>query len=443
MRTKVQRPLRWLPLLLGAYFSLQPVLAQIPVPGQPSPGKTLILNATAHLGNGQVIRNAAIAFENGKITAVTDAGLVPPDTSGYTRIIRAEGKHVYPGFIAGNTRLGLVEIGQVRATHDYDEAGEFLPNVRALVSYNTDSKITPTVRSNGVLVAEVAPKGGTISGVSSVMELDAWNWEDAVVRADAAIHLFWPKMFQQTGWWAEPGETKPNKIAEKKIAAITAFFTHAKAYAQVTDHAEQNLRYEAMREVFDGRKAVFVHANEARDILRVINFVRQFELPRVVLVGGYDAWRLADQLKDLKIAVMLRRVHALPLRHDDDIDLPFRLPALLHEAGLLFCLQNAGDMEAMNTRNLPFLAGTAVAHGLDPEVAVQAITLNAARILGVDDRLGSLEVGKDATLFISTGDALDPRSNNVEHAFIQGRVVDLDNHQRQLYRKFQAKYRQN
>jgi len=421
-------------------FGSQVVYGQIPAPASPQQGKILILNATAHVGTGQVIQRSAIGFEKGTITFVGDAGTL--DKSKYDQVIDASGKHVYPGFISTNNNLGLTEIEAVRATNDFRDVTGINPHIRALIAFNTDSRITPTVRSNGVLLTQATPRGGLISGSSSVMSLDAWNWEDAVVKADDGIHLNWPKMFQQSGWWAEPGPVKPNKKAQNQISQLNAFFGRALAYSKTEHPAEKDLRFEAMRGIFDGSKNLYIHADYVKDITAAGNFVHDLNIPKPVLVGGYDSWMVTDMLKENKFSVILRRIHSLPKRPEDDIDRPFKLPSILAKAGITFCFGSAGDMEAMNTRNLPFYAGTAVAYGLDPEEAVAAISLNAAKILGISNKLGSLEVGKQATLFISTGDALDILTNNVEMAFVSGRSIDLNNHQKALYEKYKAKYEQ-
>lgn len=425
--------------LAVALLSVAAAYAQIPAPGASQTQSVLILNATIHVGNGRVIEQGAIAFENGNITVVTN-GLTAPDKSLYDKVIDATGKHVYPGFIAPNSRLGLTEIDAVRATRDFKDVGAIVPHVRALIAYNTESRITPTVRSNGILLAQVTPKGNMVSGTSSVVQLDAWNWEDAALRTDDGIHLNWPAAYQQTGWWAQPGPAKKNASRDKKIAELTTFFVQAKAYCETPEPEEKNLGYEAMRGIFDGTQTLFLHANYARDILAAIEFGREHGAKKMVLVGGYDAWRVPGVLKDNHVSVMVRRVHDLPLRAEDDIDMPYKLPYLLQQAGIPFCLNNAGDMEAMGTRNLGFYAGTACAYGLSKEEALRSITLSTAEILGIDELVGSLEEGKQATLFISEGDALDMRTNNVQAAFIQGREVDLDNPQEALYRKYKARY---
>ncbi|NUM51619.1 MAG: amidohydrolase family protein [Flavobacteriales bacterium] len=415
------------------------VLSQL-TPAPKQNGHTLIKNATAHLGNGHIIENSVIAFEDGKITLIGDARVVRLDMSTYNRVIDGTGKHVYPGFIATNSTLGLVEIGAVRASNDQSETGTLNPNVRSVIAYNTDSKIIPTVRSNGVLMAQITPKGGIISGISSVVQLDAWNWEDAIVKEDDGIHINWPSMYSTSGWWAEPGETKKEDSYTAKKEEIIKFFNDAKAYCSISFHLEKNLRFESMRGVFNGTKNIYIHANYVKELADIVYFKRDFDFSKLTIVGAYDSWMISEMLKENNVSVMLKRLHELPERSEEDTDLPFKIPYLLHKAGVLFCLQNSGDMEQMHTRNLPFLAGTASTYGIPKEEALMLITLNAAKILGIDKQCGSLELGKEATLFISSGDALDMLTNNVEHAFIQGREIDLNNHQKELYEKYKKKY---
>jgi len=418
-------------VLLLSTFNL---VAQVETPGPKQTEKVLLLNGIAHLGNGRVIKKSAIAFENGKLTIIANASAIKIDFSQFDTVIQLDkSQHIYPGFITPNSTLGLTEIGAVRMTHDYAEYGVFKPHVRSIVAYNTESKITTTVRSNGVLMGQVTPRSGAISGTSSIVHFDAWNWEDAIIKKDEGVHLNWEGMFNRR-------DGKPNKNYEKAITNLNQFFTNALAYSNKEMHTDINLRFEAMRGVFNGDKTLYVHANFIKEITEAINFSKKYKVAKMVLVGGYDAWMATDMLKENNVAVILKRVHSLPLRQEDDVYLPYKMPKKLFDSGVLFCLENAGDMEAMQTRNLPFYAGTAAAYGLDKEEALKLITLNTAKILGIDDVVGSLEVGKAATLFISEGDALDMRSNVVTTAFIQGRLVDVNNHQKKLYKKYSEKY---
>ncbi len=431
-----------LKITLATLFLLAGLAAagQPPVPAPPQRGSVLILGATAHLGNGQVIPNSAIAFEAGRLTLVADATAVRIDRSKYNRIFDAAGKHVYPGFIATNSRLGLVEVEAVRATQDFSEIGEYNPNARAIVAYNTDSDITPTVRSNGVLLAQVVPTGGIVSGTSAVVQLDAWSWEDAALRAEEGLHLNWPSPRPRRAFPFSPPnqEQQPQDTYEKSVREIRQFFAEAKAYCQTTSPTVKNPRFEAMRELFAGKQNLYIHTEHARTMQEAVLFAEQMQV-RPVLVGAADAWLITDFLRQHQVAVILTQTHRLPFRDDEDIDQPYKTPALLHAAGIPFVLASEA---AWQQRNLPFEAGQAVGYGLPYEAAVQAITLTPAVVLGVANRVGSLEVGKDATLFISEGDALDMRTNQVIAAFIQGREVNLDDKHKQLQRRFEAKYRQ-
>jgi imidazolonepropionase-like amidohydrolase len=420
--------------------SLGTIVAQVPSPGKKQEKDILLLGATAHLGNGKVIENSAVAFSNGKLVLVADARTIKIDKASYGEVYELQGKHIYPGFIAPNVTLGLSEIEAVKASVDEYEIGHFNPHIRSLIAFNTESKIIGTVRANGVLISQATPRGGRISGTSSVVQLDAWNWKDAVVKEDDGIHVNWPRMYRSSGWWAEPGGMNKNENYQKEIDELSAFFSESNAYLSLENVTEKNIVYEGMNGVFNGKKRVYFHADYVKDLIQIIAFIRKHEIKFPVIVGGYDAYLIADMIKDYNIPIILRKLHELPMRPEDDINLPYKIPSILLEKGIVFCLQNSGDMEAMNTRNLPFLAGTAAAWGVPYEEAVKSISLNAAKILGVDHILGSIEVGKHATLFVSNGDALDMKTNAVELAFIEGRKVNLDNHQIQLYEKYKEKY---
>lgn len=407
-------------------------------PGSPQTGRILILGATAHLGTGAVIEKSAIGFTDGRIDFAGTASRV--NASDYDRVINAEGKHVYPGFIAANTTLGLGEISAVRATNDYREVGEYNPNVRSIIAYNAESLIIPTTVANGVLLAQITPRGGVFSGTSSVVQLDAWNWEDAIVRKDDGVHLNWPETTTKTGWYASFGKLETSKPAYETIAELETFFKDARAYCKQIDKKTTNLRLQAMCGVLNGKQTLYIHTDRVRDIASAIQFAKAQGVARIVIVGGSEAWMIPEVFIDNEIPVMLSRIHALPELPGDDIEQPYKAAAQLHEAGVSFCLQNDGAFDRIQLRNIPFNAGTAVAHGLPYEKAVQTLTLDVAEVLGIDDRYGSLAVGKSATLFISEGDALDMRSNDVSTVFIDGREVRLENHQEQLYRLYRGKY---
>jgi imidazolonepropionase-like amidohydrolase len=410
--------------------------SQNPAPARAQAKPVVLVGGTAHLGNGQVIPNAVIAFDKGILTAVGDASTAYDKNN--AEVIDVSGKHVYPGLISPNSTLGLQEVGAVRATLDYNEVGGINPHVRALIAFNTDSEVIPTVRAYGVLLTQATPEGGLVSGSSSVMAMDGWNWEDAALKKDEGIHANWPPFLSISSGFGGPISVKKNENREAALNQLEQTFQEAKAYAQLKNQTPANLRMEAMRGLFDGSKTLYIHADYAKEIVEGIQFARALGIPKVVIVGGADAYAVVDFLKENKIPVILGTLHRLPDRPEEDVDMPYKQPSLLHKAGVLVSLSYAGEW--WRTRNLPFQAGTAAGYGITKEEALQMVTANTARILGIDQLVGTLEKGKQATLVVSKGDLLDMRTNQVEHAFIQGRKITLDDRQKQLYRKYKEKY---
>jgi len=408
-------------------------------PAKANPGKIFITNGNVHVGNGQVLENTTIEISNGKIVQVSQ-NLPAGQTD--AKIIDAKGKQVYPGLILSVSDLGLKEIAEnVPGSNDFRELGDFNPSMRSIVAYNTDSKIIGTLRANGILLAGVAPEGGTISGSSSVVQLDAWNWEDAAYKMDNAIHLNMPTFIlrpRRFGGRQQPTEeVDPTKQALEKIDEIKKFFSQAKAYLQETSHSATNLKFEAVKGLFDKKQKLFVHADQVKQMLVAMDMAKEFGFDEVI-VGGSESFLIADLLKQNNIAVILHEEHSLPAMEDDDVDQPYKTPAQLQKAGVLFALND--EHEESRFRNLMFNAGTAAAYGLTKEQALQAITLNAAKILGIDDRTGSIEAGKDANIVISNGDILDMRTSVITNAIIQGREVSLEDKQTQLYERYMKKY---
>ncbi len=412
------------------------IAQQTPAPKQTNP--ITIEGATAHLGNGKVIENSLIMFNDGKITFVGSALSKIARTG---KIIDGKGKHVYPGFILPNSTLGLVEIDAVKATDDDAEMGSWNPHIRSLIAYNAESKIVESMRPNGVLLGQITPRGGRISGTSSIVQFDAWNWEDATVKTNDGIHMNWPNSFTRGRWWlGEAPGLKANKNYANQVTEITNYFEASKAYNK-TSGTITNLPFEALQGVFDGSKTLYINVNDEKGIIDAINFSNNHTIKKMVIVGGRDAYKVAKLLKQNNISVLLQRVHSRPNNDDDDYDLPYKKAKLLVDNGVMVALQASGQMERMNSRNLPFYAGTTVAHGLTKEQALQLITINPAKILGIDANYGSLEVGKSATLFISKGDALDMRTNSIIHAYIDGRKIRLDTHQTKLWKRYSEKFK--
>ncbi|MEY3592719.1 MAG: hypothetical protein RLZZ38_1710 [Bacteroidota bacterium] len=389
--------------------------------------RILLLNGTAHIGDGQVIESAAIGVVNDRISFIKNALTQTFDPAQWDTIIQLKGQHIYPALISANNTLGLTEIDAVRATRDFNDVGVWNPHVRAQIAFNVESRVIETVRTNGVLISQATPRGGYISGTSSLMNLYGWNWEDATIVANDGIHLNWPYS---------------KETYQKEKQEIYQFFEMAKAYADRKDAQPNDLRLEAMKACFKGQKRVYIHAESLQQIVDVIDFSKDFELPFPVIVGGDEAYLIGAKLKDSKIPIMLNRIHSLP-KHEDDLTYqPYRLPALLKEQGILFCLQNEGDMQPMNTRNLPFQAGTTMAYGLTAEEALQTVSLNVCKIVGIDQDYGTLAAGKKATFFVSKGPALDMKTNLVTLILIDGKFCPTSNFQQELYQKYQDKYKQ-
>jgi len=418
-------------IVLGILFVLGTLTkGQVPSPGAVQTEKVWIIAGTLHLGNGQVYNNASIRFDKGIITAI-DTSHATKDFPDHVIILA---KHVYPGLIAPNTTIGLNEIDAIRSTRDYNEVGENNANIRSIIAYNTDSKVTPTIRSNGILLAQITPTGGSISGNSSIVQLDAWNWEEAAVKTDDALHMNWPRMHVQKGWWTEPGDIEKLQV-DKEIKALDEIFSNGKTYCSSKPDV-LNLKLEAFRDVYLGKKKVFIHTDGAREMISAVQFMQRYGITPII-VGGDESFLIPKFLRENKIAVVLIRTHNLPSLPEDDVDMPYKLPKILHDSGVLYCIADVG---AWQQRNLPFQAGTAVAFGLTRELALMAITKNTSEILGIDKNYGTLEVGKSATLIISDGDILDMKTSKVNRAWIDGREINLDNSQKQLDKKFRSKY---
>jgi len=426
--------------ILASILLLNNLSAQDNVyPAKDYKGLMFIKNGTVHVGNGQIIENCTIEINNGKIVKVGPNLPIPADN---VKVIDASGKHVYPGLILANSNLGLVDISSVRASSDATEIGDYNASIRSLVAYNTDSKVINTIKSTGVLLAHIVPQGGIISGSSSVVQLDAWNWEDASYLADNGFHYNMPTLINRPNPFAAffnvPAPTvDPVKKGLEEIEQTKQFLKQAKSYCFETDIAEINLKFEALKGLFTKKQKFFIHADLVRELLIAIDFKKEFDLD-VVIVGGSESYQIADLLKKYEIPVILSQMHSLPTLADDAVDQPFKTPAQLQKAGVLFAINDEDGQH--RGKNLPFNAGTAVAYGLTKEQALSAITLNAAKILGVADRTGSIEVGKDANIVVSTGDILDMRSNNITNAVIQGRILDLNNKHKELYDKYMERY---
>ncbi|MFN0729433.1 amidohydrolase family protein [Polaribacter gochangensis] len=417
-------------LLIGNSFAQQ-------TPASKQTTAFSIEGATAHLGDGTVIDDALIMFADGKITFVGSAKM---KIARQGTIINAQGKHVYPGFIAANTTLGLGEIDAVKASIDDREIGTMNPHIRSLIAYNAESKVVESMRPNGVLMGQITPRGGIISGTSSVVQFDAWNWEDAALKVDDGIHVNWPNSITFGRWWlGEDAGAKISKTYAKSIEDFEEYVNDAKIYLKGSK-SPKNLEFEALEGLLNGSKKLYVHTSGEREIIDAVRFANKFNF-KLVIVGGDEAYKVGDLLVKNNVPVIVERAHRIPNGDDSDYDFSYKLAKLLLDKGVTVAVGMDGSMERMNTRNLPFYVGTYAAYGIDKEVALKMITSNSAKILGIDDKVGTLAVGKDATLFISEGDALDMRGNIINDAFIQGRKLSLETHQTTLWKRYSNKYK--
>lgn len=415
---------------------LLPVLANAhdytPAPAQTSP--ILLKGGTLHTASHGELPNADVLFANGVIIGIGHKVTAPAGT----QIIDITGMHVYPGLIAPSTTLGLVEIDQARATHDEDEVGSMNPEVRAHIAYNPDSELLPTIRTNGITTALIVPQGDLIAGQSSLLNLDGWTWEDCQEKLSVAMHISWPSAGISSGFF---GFTQP---ADEQIKAqraqekvVYSFFESAEAYhlskKANPNGTPQDLRLESLQSLLDGSMPAIVSANDKRQMERAMAFADRFKI-RLIFMGGYDALEIADQLKARNIGIITQKVHSLPNRSEDDYDFPFRLPGLLAASGIKVAICNG--LGSWNVRNLPFQAGQAVAFGMSKEDALRSVTLWPAEMFGVADKLGSLDIGKKATIVVSKGDIMDYATHSVVHEFIGGRSVTLESKQTELYQKY-------
>lgn len=432
-------------VFIAAFMMPVSTLASNQIPGAPQTEPIALTGGTIHTISKGDIENGTLLFEKGKIKNIGQSVNLPANT----KVINISGKHVYPGLISAYSGLGLTEISAVRATNDFSEVGAIKPNVRAEVAFNPDSENIPVTRSNGILLALSVPSGGLISGTSALMMLDGWSWENMILKAPSGLDIYWPSMNIDRRPEAAKSTEEQKKAIDDEIKKINDAFDEARDYIVAKDAEKEkgvpyhkiDVKWESMRKVLEGKIPVFIHAEEISQIHAAIDWTEKQKV-KMVLVGGYDSWRASKILAEKKIPVIVVGINRLPVRDWEPFDLPYIIPLKLFNAGVKFCISgDGGPYDAPQERNLPYQAAKAAAYGLPKAEALKAVTLNAAEILGVDDQVGSLEEGKDATLIITTGDPLEI-STNVEMAFIQGRTVDLNSKQTLLYKKYQEKYRQ-
>lgn len=431
-------------LVLMILLTMLPVqlLGSDPIPAAKQKKPIALLGGTVYTVSGAVIPNGTVVFDKGKIIAVGATVSIPADAER----IDVTGKNVYPGLIDSYSIMGLTEIGSVRGTLDYNEIGDVNPNARVEVAVHPESELIPVARSGGITVTGTAPQSGLIAGTSAAIMMDGWTWEDLTLRAPLGLVVNWPAMTYTPNPFSRQTKEEWAKNRDTRLKALRDAFANARSYTTAKKAEQQrgvpyhdsDLRWEAMIPVLEGKVPVWVNANELAQIQAAITWAEQ-ENVRLVIVGGRDAWRITSQLKSKNIPVILTDVLSSPPRRWETYDQIYATPSKLKEAGILFCI--SGDGDPSNARNLNHHAATAAAFGLTRDDALKAITLDAAKVLGIDAMVGSLETGKDATLIVVNGDILE-LSSVVERVFIQGKTIDLRDLHKQLYDKYSEKYKQ-
>ncbi len=390
-----------------------------------------IKGGAIHIGNGELINDGVIKIKDGIIVYVGQ-NVSQESLQSDEKTIYANGKHIYPGLIAPVTTLGLSEIDALRQTRDHSETGGFNPNVRSLAAHNFDSEIIPTIRSNGILIAQTTPLSGYISGLSSILYTEGSTQEKTLIKEDEGLFINWPNRYSQTGWWASGQNNKKQDRYDEHVQKIKLFFTEAKSYCNA-EHKVFNAKFSAICDVFDANRKLYLKANGPNQIVDAILHLEKIGIDNIILVGGREVQSIISFISNRKIPLILTSTHTLPRQDHYNIDISYELPSLLQNAGVLFCLSLSGSWKQ---RNLPFVAGQTVSYGLSKEEALKTITYNTAKILGIENNVGSLEIGKEATLIISKGDILDMKSSIIESAYIKGVKVSLKDKQKDLFQKY-------
>jgi imidazolonepropionase-like amidohydrolase len=427
-------------VLVFIIISQSNVWSSEPVPAPVQKQPIALVNAVIHPVTSPVIENGTILFDKGLITDLGTDVTIPPEAL----TIDLQGKHVYPGLIESYSRLGLTEIGAVKSTNDYAETGQINPNIRAEIAINPESEYFPVTRANGIALAITLPASGIISGQSALIKLDGWTWEDMTLMSPVSMIMHWPQLQVRTGWRRKSEEDQRKDIKKNKDL-LEKTFKDARAYLAAREASQKkgvpfhkkDLRLEALIPVLKKELPVWITANSLQQIEAAVGWAEDLNI-KMVLVDGTDAYYATDLLKENNIPVIITSILKLPAHRDSDIDEPFTLPLKLQQAGIKYCIASSG---ASSVRNLPYHAAKAAAYGLPKEEALKAITIYPAEIIGISDKVGSLEKGKEATLMVTDGDPLEIMTH-IEKLYIQGRDIDLMNKHKQLYLKYQKRYKQ-
>jgi imidazolonepropionase-like amidohydrolase len=413
----------------------------------------LIRGATVHPVASAEIQNGSVLVQNGKIVGIGRNIAAPKGT----RIVEGKGLHVYPGMIDSATEMGLSEISSIRESVDVGEIGKFDPQLRAEIAINPASEHIPVTRANGITSVIAMPmstgggggfpgagRGSIITGQAALVHLDGWTWEEMEIKKSAGMGMRFPiipALNPRFGGGDFPGAktfTESKKDYETELRELKEFFENARRYQKAKAAKEKgfqtDLKYEAMLPVLEGTEPLVIVASRERAIRDAVQFADQQKV-RVIIADPRELGKMGSELKSRNIPAILGPTLALPLHEDDPYDAAYTLPDQFYKAGVKFAF---GSFDNQFARDLPYQAATAVAFGLPVDEAVKAVTLNAAQIWGVADRIGSIEEGKSADLMVTDGDPLEAKTQ-VKLLYIKGKTVDLDNRHKRLYEKYLAR----
>jgi imidazolonepropionase-like amidohydrolase len=435
-------------LLLTAHCLLLTAHAQLNSGAQQNvngkAGTFAIRNARIVTVSGATIENGTVVVSNGKITAVGANVAIP----GGAETIDGRGLSVFPGMIDAGTNLGLAEIGSgANSTVDVAEIGDMNANVKAIMAVNPHSSHVNVTRVNGITSVLSMPSGGIMAGQATVINLVGSTQNDMAVVPTFAMVINFPRVTTGGGFGGGFGGGQQVEFGEavrrrdQRIEELKKIFKDAENYGRVKDayakdktlpYPKTDLKLEAVIPYARGERPVIFTVERERDIRAAVKFADEMKL-KAIIMGGQEAWKAADLLKQKDVAVIYTNIYSLPVRDDDNYDYLYEAPSKLQQAGVRFAI-STGDAGA-EVRDLPYQAGIAGAFGLSPQEALKSVTLYPAQILGLGDKLGSIEVGKIANLVVADGDILEPRTN-IKHLFINGRLIPLTSRHTELYEQF-------
>lgn len=394
---------------------------------KPRNGSFLLQNATIVTVTKGNIKNGSVLIVNGKIEAV---GTNIP--AGEAEVIDCTGQFIYPGLFDGGGRLGLVEVNSVPETQDFSEIGNVTPNMQALVAVNPNSEAIPVTRVSGVTTTLANPSGGVFPGTAALINLNGYT-PDQMYAGFKGIILNFPTSARRSTW-DRRSEEDVMKDAEKAQKNLNEIWGKAEKYHKMkTANAELDYypEMDQLAKAVGGELPLLVEVNAASDIELAIKWIQDKGVT-AILTGVAEGWRVADKIAASGLPVITGPMLSIPTRQSDKYDASYTNPGKMAKAGVKVVIRSN---DAENTRNLPFNAGFAAAYGMGKEEALKAVTINAAEVFGIADRRGSIEAGKDATLFVSSGDPFETRTQII-HVFIDGYRVPMSNRHIKLYQEF-------